>query len=145
MAALSSMRRLLSFPNALIDQPLFKVFSTLDELLQAAGKRLEHFVYHSSLVEKGADQTLEKPPFLPFQTACKVSTEDGAERVLQVRVLFGIGQESPKRIEGSSRVAPGDHVDPSKQTLQNTSTAIAILHDLFANPRMSPSKCSRTR
>ena len=83
---------------------MLEVFTTLDEVLQAAREGLEHLVNHAALLKKGARQPQKESSLLGLELPHELPRHDAIERLIKRGRLFWVREQSPESGESSSGV-----------------------------------------
>ena len=94
----------LSVFQQVIESALLEVFTTLDEVLQAAREGLEHLVNHAALLKKGARQPQKESSLLGLELPHELPRHDAIERLIKRGRLFWVREQSPESGESSSGV-----------------------------------------
>jgi len=88
-----------------IESALLEVFTTLDEVLQAAREGLEHLVNHAALLEKGPRQPKKESSLLGFELPHELPRHDAIKGLIKRSALFWVRKQSPESGESPSGVA----------------------------------------
>ena len=95
----------LSVFQQVIESALLEVFTTLDEVLQAAREGLEHLVNHAALLKKGARQPQKESSLLGLELPHELPRHNAIKCLIKRGRLFWVRKQAPESRESPSGVA----------------------------------------